>query len=175
MKVLSTVLALAVSLAIVGTLSAQERKKGQRPERRPAAGGVDLMRVFKGLDLSAEQVEKLKALMKEYAPKYKAIAEKREKILTPEQKKARAEARKEAIKDKKSRREVEEAGRAAMNVTEEQKAAMAEIRTEMQATYKEMLAKGLEYLTPEQREKIKERLEHRGGNRQHPKKGVQKN
>ena len=174
MKVLTTVLALAVSLAIVGTLSAQEKKKGKRPER-PAAGKVDLMRVFRGLDLSAEQVEKLKALMKEYAPKYKAIAEKREKILTPEQKKARAEARKEAIKDKKTRREVEEAGRAAMKITDEQKAAMAEVRKEMQATYKEMLAKGLEYLTPEQREKIKQRLENRGGKKPQAKKGAAKN
>lgn len=159
MKLLSVAMVLAVSLAAAVNLTAEEPKKGKRPERPQAARGMDLMRMFRGLDLSADQMEKLQALAKEYAPKFKAIDEKRDNIPTEEQKKARAEARREAVKAGKKGMEVFEAAQAAMKLTDEQKAAFAEVQKERMELYREMVGKALEVLTPEQREQIKKRLE----------------
>ncbi|MBU4272063.1 MAG: hypothetical protein KKE86_07175 [Planctomycetes bacterium] len=157
MKVLSAVLALAVSLAIVGNLSAEEKKKGKYPDR-PTIGG---MRMFEGLDLSEEQKANFKELWKEYLPKLKAVGEKLRDILTEEQKTARAEARKAAIEAGKKGKEVRDAVQDAVKLTDEQKAKFAELQKEMQALRKKMREKGMEILTPEQKEILKKKFESR--------------
>ncbi|MBN1394268.1 MAG: hypothetical protein JW959_04540 [Pirellulales bacterium] len=160
MKVLSAVLALAVSLAVVGNLSAEEnKKKGKRSDQRQSAGQMQLMRLFRGLNLSADQLKKIQATANEYSPKFREIDEKQQDILTAEQKKARLEARKKAIKDGKKGREILEAMQAAVTLTDEQKTAFEECRKERRELYREMIGKTLEVLTPEQREKIKRKLE----------------
>ncbi len=151
MKILSAVLALAVSLAIVGNLSAEEKKKDKRPDR-PMMG---MMRMFEGFDFSEEQKAKFKELWKEHTPKLKAVGEKMKVILTEEQKKARAEARKVAIEAGKKGKEIRDAIQDAVKLTDEQKAKFAELRKEMQALRKEMRKKSMEILTPEQKEALK--------------------
>ena len=151
MKILSAVLALAVSLAIVGNLSAEEKKKDKRPDR-PMMG---MMRMFEGLDFSEEQQAKFKELRKEYLPKLKTVGEKLRDILTEEQKTARAEARKAALEAGKKGKEVRDAVQDAVKLTDEQKAKFVELRKEKQALRKEMREKGAEILTPEQKEILK--------------------
>ena len=151
MKILSAVLALAVSLAIVGNLSAEEKKKGQRSDR-PMMG---MMHMFEGVDLSEEQKANFKELWKGYMPKLKAVGEKMGDILTEEQKTARAEARKAAIEAGKKGKEIRDAVQDAVKLTDEQKAKFAELRKERQALRKELREKSMEIMTPEQKEILK--------------------
>ncbi len=153
MKVLSAVLALAVSLAIVGNLSAEEKKEGKRFGRSMMGG----MHMFEGLDLSEEQKANFKELWKEHMPKLKAVGEKMRDILTEEQRAARAEAQKAAIEAGKKGKEFRDAVQDAVKLTDEQKAKFAELRKEMQALRKEMREKSREILTPEQKEILKKK------------------
>lgn len=162
MKVFSTVLALVVSLAIASSLSAEEKQnKDKQPDRRPAAGGMQMNQLLRGLKLTKQQMMRLQALGKEYGPKFNQLSKKQNDILTAEQKKTIAEARKEAVKARKNRQEIEAAVRGSITLTDEQKKAMAEVQKEMMVLQREMVGKALECLTPKQRETIRKKLERR--------------
>ena len=159
MRVFRTVLALAVSLAIAGSLSAEDQRKGKQPESRPAAGGIQVDELLKGLNLSRAQMMRIQALAKQYAPKFNKLTKKQTNILTVEQKKAVAEAKRKAIKAGKEPHEIEAAIRDAVTLTDEQQKAMDEIEEEMVGLQREMLGKALKCLTPAQREFIRKKLE----------------
>lgn len=161
MRVFKTVLALAVSLAIAGSLSAEDQRKGKRPDRRPAAGGMQMNELLRGLNLSRAQMLKIQALGNKYGPKFKKLDKKQNNILTNEQKKAIAEVRREGVKAGKKPQEIEAAIRAAVTLTDEQKEAMAEVQKEMVKLQREMLGRALKCLTPAQREFIRKKLEAR--------------
>ena len=163
MRVVSSLLALAVSLMIVGNVLAADEapaRQGRRPQR-PAADQWDM---FKGLNLTDDQKAKVEEIKKEYAPKVKEARQKMESILTDEQKKARAEAAKAARAAGKNRDEVRKAAQDAAKVTDEQKAKMAEARKEAGALRKEIREKLTAILTPEQKEQLKQ-LHQRGRGR----------
>ena len=84
-------------------------------------------------------------------------------IFTADQKKARDEAAKAAKDAGKSRKEVMEAGRAAMKLTDDQKAKLADDRKESAALAKEVREKAMSILTADQKEQVKERRGRRGG------------
>lgn len=166
MKVVSMVLALAVSLVMVGQLSAgddQKAREGRRP-RHPMAGPWMML---KGLNLTADQKAKVEEIKKAYAPKFKEGRKKFESILTEEQQKARAEARKAAEAAGKKGREVWQEVRAVVKLTDQQKAQLDEARKAGQAMRQEIREKIMALLTPEQKEQLrkerKERQEHRRG------------
>jgi len=159
MKIVSLGLALLMSLALVGKVfAADEKKPEDKGAHRPGAEGFDFLR---GLKLTDEQKAKVEEINKEFAPKRKAVWEKMDGILTADQKKARDEAVKAAKDAGKNGREVMEAGRAAVKITDEQKAKRAELRKESEAINKEYLEKVEPLLTPEQKAQLKERREHR--------------
>lgn len=161
LRVASTVLALVVALMIAGNLSAAEQKRRHDGPRGGQSGvdRVDMM--LKGLTLSDEQKTKIDAVKKEYAPKFKENGEKFDGILTAEQKKARKDAVDAAKAAGKGRREIWEAGTAAVKLTDEQKAKMAEAMKAMQPVQKEFREKIMSVLTPEQKEQVKKNRESR--------------
>ena len=95
MRVVSAMLALAVSLVLVGNLLAADEKKAPA-EQEPRNRAINGLEFLRGLNLSDDQKAKVEEIKKEYAPKFKALEEKRAGILTADQKKAREEAAKAA-------------------------------------------------------------------------------
>jgi Spy/CpxP family protein refolding chaperone len=156
MKVVSTLLALAVALTIVGKLAADDTAPAKPKHPAAAPSPFD---VLKGLNLTDEQKAKVHDLKKEYGPKLKEAHQKVECILTADQKKAREEAMKEAKAAGKKRQEVWKAAEAAVKLTEDQKTQMKEAREGMHTLGKEIHEKINAILTPEQQEQLKKKLE----------------
>ncbi|MEN6407301.1 MAG: Spy/CpxP family protein refolding chaperone [Thermoguttaceae bacterium] len=155
MRLVSTLLALLVSLTVVGNLSAADEK--QKPEGRRAAqrsaDPVDAM--LHGITLTDEQKAKVDELKVEYGPK---LIEARQKVsagLTDEQKKARNEAAKAARDAGKTPQETRKDIEASLNLTDDQKAQMAEAQKEFASLRKEVQKKAMAILTPEQQEQLK--------------------
>jgi Spy/CpxP family protein refolding chaperone len=147
-------MALVALLAIAGTLRAADDAKGHQNKHPQspmawAAPGIDK------LTLTDEQKTKLADLQKEYGPKVGELMKKRMAVLTDEQRKAGHDAEKEAKAAGKSRKEIRDAVEAAMNLTDEQKAKMADVQKEMQPMQQEAREKIKEILTPDQVEQLK--------------------
>jgi Spy/CpxP family protein refolding chaperone len=156
MRVVSTMLALVVSLWMVGNLAAQDKKAPEGKRQHGAPMAWDMLR---GLNLSDAQKAQVKDVKKDYEPKLKQA---RDSVLTPEQIKAREEALKTAKAAGKKGKEVWQAVEAAMKVTDDQKAKMAKA---VEPLRKEVSEKVMAILTPEQLEKFKQAKPHKRGNR----------
>ncbi len=153
MKIVSTLLALAVALTIVGKLAADDTAPA-KPRHHAMPSPFD---VLKGLNLTDEQKAKVDDLKKEYGPKLKEAHQKLECLLTADQKKAREEAVKEAKAAGKKGPEVWKAAEAAVKLTDDQKAQMKKAH----ALGKEVREKIKAILTPEQQEALKKKFEKR--------------
>ncbi len=164
LKVASVVLAVIASLVIVDSLSAQQSGQKQR-HHRGSPSLVERLERNKDLNLTADQKAKLEALNKEYAPKRKELAGTMGKILTPEQKQARAEAVKAARQAGTRGPEVRKSIQAAMKLTDAQKTKLAESRKAMQTLNKQIRDEVGKILTPEQKEVLKKARAHRGNHR----------
>jgi Spy/CpxP family protein refolding chaperone len=170
MRAVRAILTLGLVLAIAAPLLAQQEKpKPKRPraktERR---GGMSMMRMLRGIELTADQKAKLQKIEKEMRPKFAELRKKADAILTPEQKKARAEAMKNAREEGKRGRELFQAAREAVKLTDKQKEETAKVRKEMGELFTQVRNKLMEVLTPEQKEALKKRMQERrrGGRRQ---------
>ena len=155
MRIARMVLVLALATLIAWPLFAAEPKKKERkkkPPPCPAAKQVDGM--VRTLTLTDEQKTKLDEIKKEFGPKLMAAMKKMD-VLTPEQKKAKAEAAKKAKEAGKKGKEAREAVDAAVNITDQQKADMAEAKKEMGAIGKELKEKVMAVLTDEQKQRLK--------------------
>jgi Spy/CpxP family protein refolding chaperone len=150
----------AVSL-VAATVSAQDSEghKGHRGGMR-SDSPIDRILALADLKLTDDQVTKLKAIKTEYAPKFQELATARDGILTDDQKKARAEAMKEAKAAGKKGRELFEAVQAAVKLTDEQKTKMKEVGKEAAALGKEVLGKAKEVLTADQQDILKKAFGH---------------
>jgi Spy/CpxP family protein refolding chaperone len=158
-KAMSAMLALAVSLAIVGSLAAAEKPKRPEGPRGWQPGFERIEMMVKDLNLTDEQKAKVAELKKEYTPKFKEAVDTLDGILAPEQKKARDDAMKTARDAGKRGREVFQAGVDAMKLTDEQKTKRDDAFKALQAVGKEAREKVVALLTPEQKEKLKEARE----------------
>lgn len=134
MKILSSVLTLALALTVCAKAYSAEGEKAPRGKRGPGAMGMMGGGVFlpRNLELTDEQKTKIEAIRKE-------AREANEKILTDEQKKALKEAM------EKRSREAFQSVRSSF--TDEQKTKMEDLR-------KSTRAKIMEVLTTEQKEKL---------------------
>jgi Spy/CpxP family protein refolding chaperone len=150
-SVAKNLLMLVLVLVIAAPLAAAEgdKKKKKKPGKRPAAGAR--IQIPKGIELSDEQKEKVAALKKEYGPK--VVAARKKMALGKDARKARGEALKKAKADGKKGKELRAAVDAAAPLTDEQKAAQAE----MQALQKEIRAAVVALLTDEQKAKLPKR------------------
>jgi len=143
------VLTLAVVLAMPAMAADEKKKKKKKGRKAPAA-----VRVPKGIVLTAEQKKQVAVINKEFAPQLLAIGKKAREIITPEQRKARSEAAKKAKADGKKGKEARAAVNAAVEITAEQKKALAEVNKARQAITKAARAKFAAILTAEQKAKL---------------------
>jgi hypothetical protein len=135
---------------IAAPLAAQEegKKKGRRT---PAAGGgeAQILKSLEQIDLSAEQKEQVKTILATYKPKLEEVAAAIK--ITPEQRRAAAEARKAATAEGKKGKQLQEAIQAAMKLSDDQIAARKKQQEVMQALRQEIT----KVLTAEQQEKFR--------------------
>jgi Spy/CpxP family protein refolding chaperone len=156
MRTARVAVTLGVALLIASPLFAAEKKeKKKAPPKCPAADRIE--RWTQGIDVTAEQKAKFAEIAKEFGPKLMECMKKMD-VMTPEQKKAAAEARKQAKADGKTDKEAAQAGVEAAKLTDEQKEKQAEARKAMQPLEKELRAKVMDVLTPEQQAKAKENM-----------------
>ena len=130
----------------------QSKCESKKAPACPAAQRVDKM--VAGLKLTDAQKTSLAAVKKEYGPKLMAAIKKLD-VKTPEQKKAIAEAAKEAKAAGKKGKELHQAIEAAVTLTEAQKTQLAEAKKTMGALEKELRQKVMSVLTPEQKDQLK--------------------
>ncbi len=116
-----------------------------------------MIRVPDGIELSAEQQQRLAALRKEYAPRLMAALKAQSDVLKPEQKQAAATAQKEALAAGKEPAEVARLVQAALNLTDEQRAARQKVATQQAALRAEVFQKLEALLTPEQKAELERR------------------
>ena len=155
MRIVRSLLVLAVALLMVCPALAQEKKGGKRGAR----GAGDLTAgMLRGVTLTDEQKTKVEGIKKEYGPKV-AEAMKKADVRTDEQKKAAADAEKAARDAGKSRREIAAAARDAVKLTDEQKAKQKEARQAMMAVMKEVRGKVMDVLTQEQKDQVQKNLD----------------
>ena len=165
MRTARIVLVMAVTMLIAAPLLAQERKQGNEgrrgrgnPTRRALLMMERLQTAIGEMDLTAEQKEKLGKVREEMGPKMKEIWGKVKEILTDEQRNAAEEVMKKNREAGKKGREAITAVEAAIKVTDEQKPKMDKVGEELLTLQREAVKKITEILTPEQREKLQEKM-----------------
>lgn len=151
------VLALIVSLSAFPAMADQAKKKGKKPggKKKPAAAAVEKL-VPKAVaeTLTDEQKAKIEAIAKEYQPKLNELKKKLAGVVTPQQRKARAEALKKARQEGKKGKEALKAAEEAAGLSEDQKKQVKDIQKQIAELTRELRAKIAEVLTPEQRAKL---------------------
>ncbi len=155
-SVLRTLAALAVAVLLAAGARAEDKKEvkkgAAKPKRDPFAAVFSFP---KSITLDDAQKAKVEALRKEYTPKMEAAQAKFEKIMTPERRKAQAEAIKAARAAGKKGRELGEAANAALKLSPEEQAQMKELNQGRIKLFMEIQKKKMELLTPEQREAVR--------------------
>ncbi len=149
MRIVASVLALAVALTFVGKVLADDQP-APKQHHHAMVGPWDML---KGLNLTDDQKAKVKALRKEYGPKFHAAAD---SVLTDEQKTARADAIKAAKAEGKKGAEAHKAVANAVKLTDDQK---CKIKEAMKPLNKEVKDKLMAILTQEQKYKLKKACE----------------
>ncbi len=154
MRTLRTCLLLAVAVLVALPVMAAEKKAAaKKAPKCPAAAYVE--RMLQGMTLTEDQKTKLGDIQKEFGPQLVDLAKKRQAILTPEQRKAEAEASKAARAEGKKGKDFMKAVQDAIKPTDEQKGKLAEVQKERSALEKGLRDKVMGVLTTEQQQQIK--------------------
>jgi len=161
MKVLKNIVCLLLILAVAGTVSADEKKKGKGKQRTPKA----TQRFVAKMELSDEQKTKVAEIDKTFAPKLADLKKKKDAILTKEQMTAQREAQKAARAEKKKGPEARKAIAEAVKLTDEQKEKMKTLEATQKEINKGVIAALKEVLTEEQQAKLPKISGNRGGNK----------
>jgi Spy/CpxP family protein refolding chaperone len=160
MKLVRIVLVMAVALAAAATVMAQEKEKKGRlnPVSRVMLSMERFRTAVESLDLTEDQKEKLKKIHEENGPKLKEILGKVHETLTEEQKKSLEDAMKTAKEAGKKGPEFFRSVEGAVKLTDEQKEKLEKVAPELGELAKETRKKVEEVLTPEQRQKLKDKM-----------------
>ena len=155
-------LSLSLAAFLLSPAMAEDAKaKKNKPNARKEQPAVQLP---KDITLTDEQKTKVAELEKEFAPKMKELREKLDKVMTEEQKKARLEVMKEHRekgKEGKKGKELAQAIKDAMKLSEEQQKNYDETDKQITALRHEILEKVKPLLTDEQKAKLPKRPEAR--------------
>lgn len=156
-KIWKCLLSLGLCALLVSSAAAQDaaKKKKNPPAKEPPA-----VQLPKDITLTDEQKTKVAEIEKEFGPKMKELREKLDKVMTEEQKKARQEVLKEARekgKDGKKGKELAEAVKNAMKLSEEQQKQYDETDKQILALRQQILEKVKPILTDEQKAKLPQR------------------
>jgi len=154
-----------LSLAVVAFLIAPAFAEDAKPKKnRPTATRKEqpAVQLPKEITLTDEQKTKVAEVEKEYAPKMKELREKLDKVMTEEQKKARLDVMKEhreKEKDGKKGKELAQAIKEAMKLSEEQQKRYDETNKQIVTLRHEILDKVRPLLSEEQKAKLPKRPE----------------
>ena len=166
MRIVSCVVALVSSLLVAGSLWAANPSPSGPEGKRPRGDMVELeinpgfffRQLLQGLNVTDDQKAKLREIQKEYTPKVEEMRKKLDGVPTDEQRKARADAARQAREAGKDPTEVRLAAREAEKLTDEQKAKKAQLYKEAMPLLNEMNEKAMAVLTDEQKAQIKEKM-----------------
>jgi hypothetical protein len=125
----------------------------------------------KGVELSAEQQEKLKAIKEEVAPKLAEVQKEIDAVLTKERKAAQAAAMQKAKAEGKDKREITEAGQHALGLKDDEAARLKQLGTQRGTILKDVQQKLQALLTDEQKAKLSELKKGKGDKNTKPDKG----
>jgi 50S ribosomal subunit-associated GTPase HflX len=146
------VLAWCLSLSLLMAADkADKQKQKAEGKKSPAPAALKLP---KGIELSSEQEAQLDALQKEIGPKLEAARAQLASILTPERKQAQMEAMKAAKAAGKSAKEAKESVQAALNLSDAEKAQLAEAQRAVGELQKDIRSRIMALLTAEQKERL---------------------
>jgi len=168
MKTVRITLALATALLIAIPVMAQEKKtaKGKAAKISPIARVMlrmgKLHSALEGLDLTAEQKEKLGKVREELGPKMRDAFGKLRGILTEEQRTAADESAKKAKEAGKEGKDLILAIESSVKLTDEQKEKTEKLAKEFSALSRGITKKIMGTLTPEQKEKVKKAMAPQG-------------
>ncbi len=175
MKTVRITLAMAVALSIAIPVMAQETKpdKGKAAKLSPTARVMlkmgKLREAIGGLDLSAEQEEKLDKIREEFRPKMGVAFGKLRDILTEDQRTAAEKAAKKAREAGKKGRDLMLAIESSLNLTDEQKEKTDIVgKEEWGPLCHEMTKKIMAILTPKQKGKVKKAMAPEGRKERKP-------
>ncbi len=152
-------LSLSLAAFLLSPVTAQDAK-AKKNKPNAARKEQPAVQLPKEITLTDEQKTKVAELEKEYGPKMKELREKLDKTLTEEQKKARQEVTKEARekgKEGKKGKELAQAVKDAMKLTEDKQKEYDETDKKIVALRQEILEKVKPLLTDEQKEKLPQR------------------
>ena len=166
MKTVRIVLAMVVALSIAAAAVAQDSEKAKEKAKAarlsPAAQAMlrieRLREAVESLDLTAEQKEQLQKVRQDLGPKMTEVVKKVRDLLTEEQRKTVEEVAKKAQEAGKKGAEVFRAVESSVKLTDEQTEKLNKVGQEIAALQKQMMKGVMGVLTPEQREKIKEKM-----------------
>ena len=144
---------LVVAVAVPLVADAQEAgKKGKKKKGRQAGAAAALKKQLEEVELTAEQKEKIEAIIAKHSAAITEAQQDVSELLTPEQRRARAAAMKAARdagkKGKDARADVE----AAIQLSPEAKAKLAEAEKAARDAQMKLRQEVAAVLTPEQRE-----------------------
>jgi len=143
-----------VALMAVSSAAAAQRGKERKGRARPNRRLQTLTNLLKNIELTDEQKPKVAELQKEFAPKFAALRDNQNAALTKEQKTARQDAMKKAKESGKKYAQALKEVEASLNLTEEQKKKLDDIKKQRQELNKQLRAKLLPLLTDEQKAKL---------------------
>jgi hypothetical protein len=153
---LGTVLAVCFAFLLASSVMAEDKtlKKVQKGKK----DSTDVAFAFpKGIELSAEQQQKVEALKKEFAARLEAAQKKVDSIMTPERKLIVAEAIKQAKTDGKKFKDLDLNELEALKLTAEEKQNLKSAKEELGVLLKEIQQKKIGLLTAEQQEGLKKK------------------
>jgi Spy/CpxP family protein refolding chaperone len=166
MKILKIAMATAVAVLIAATAVAADGVKPQGKDKGSKLSPIaqTMLRIdrFKsaveGLDLSADQKEKLGKVRDDFEAKRKAIYEKIADLLSDDQKETAQATMESAKQSGKKGRELYLSLEASLKLTDVQKQKMEPIGKEFQISANDAMKQVREVLTPEQKEKLQQKL-----------------
>lgn len=166
MKSLKIVTAIAIGLLIAGVALAAEEGKPKGKDKKPKLSRVaeTMLRIdriksaVEGLDLSEDQKEKLGKVRDDFEAKKQAIHEKLAALLTEDQKQIAKDTLENAKQSGKKGRELYLSLEASLKLTDEQKQKIEPIGKELQGVVNDAMKQVTEVLTPEQKEKLQEKV-----------------
>lgn len=149
--------AFSLALVLSVTLSAEEKKKEDKKPQEGKKPAVNLPAPLNAVKppLTEEQLKKVAGVQKEFAPQMAELTKKLNAIMTPERKKAREAAIKQANTDGKKGKEAEAIVQAAVKLTDEEAKSIKEIQGNLKKLNDEAAAKRFEILTDEQKASVK--------------------
>ena len=153
MKLWNCVLALGVSALLLSPAMAEDAKP-KKPKAGAARKEPPAVQLPKEIELTDEQKPKIAEVEKEFAPKMKELRQKLDKVLTEDQKKARAEVTKEARTSGKKGKELQQAIKDATKATDEQQKQIDVVEKELVALRQKIREKVEPILTEEQKTKL---------------------